>query len=99
MDTKLMTTRGFRRPQKTTGPFNSACPKGQTLCKLFLRNNMNMYNSSEKYNEYAYNGTVQALLAVGNSMHVRRNYPPCIRRCNEDCLLSKTPKLSLREFL
>ena len=31
-------------------------------------------------------------------MHARCNYPPCIQRCNEECLLSKTPKRVLGSF-
>ena len=34
----------------------------------------------------------KGMSALMRGMHTRRKYPLCIRRCNKECLLSKTPK-------
>ena len=36
--------------------------------------------------------------ASTRGMHARRNYPPCIPRCNKECLLSEIPKWVLESL-
>jgi len=56
-----------------------------------------MYEHCRKLKAHVCNRVIQAWSEVLYGMHVRRSDPPCIQRCDKECLLFNTT-LALSRF-